>query len=155
VNFFSTTCHAIIFCGNSPHSRGIFKMQKRVLRILTGIGYRDSCRELFKEHKILNLPSQYIFSLLLFVIRNMSLFAPNSVYHDINTRQKNDLHIPHAHRTMYQKGVLYSCIEAFNALPSPIKTISNNPKKFKSTLKRYLLSHSFYSVDEYFSELKL
>ena len=99
-------------------------------------------------------PSQYIFSLLLFVTCNMSLFVPNNVYHDINTRQKNDLHVPQAHRTMYQKGVLYSGIKIFNALPSSIKTISNNPKKFKSTLKGYLLSHSLYSVDEFFSELK-
>ena len=101
-----------------------------------GIGYRDSCRELFKEEQILTLPSQYILSLLLFVIRNMNLFVPNSIYHDINTRQKNDLHTPHAHRTMYQKGVLYFGIKVFNALPLSIKTTSNNPKKFKTTLKR-------------------
>ena len=141
--------YGIIFWGNSPHSHGIFKMQKRVLRTLMGLLQR-----IIQGGKILTLPSQYIFSLLLFVICNMSLFAPNSVYHDINTRQKNDLHVPHAHQTMYQKGVLYSGIKVFNALPSSIKTISNNPKKFKTTLKRYLLSHSFYSVDEYFSELK-
>jgi hypothetical protein len=107
-----------------------------------------------KGGKILTLPSQYIFSLLLFVTRNTSLFALNSVYHDINTRQKNDLHVPHAHRAKYQKGVLYSGIKVFSALPTSIKTILNNPKKFKTTLKRYLLSHSFYSVDEFFSELK-
>jgi hypothetical protein len=73
---------------------------------------------------------------------------------DINTRQKNDLHVPYAHRTMYQKGVLYSGIKVFNARPSSIKTISNDPQKFKTTLKRYLLTHSFYSVNEFFSELK-
>jgi hypothetical protein len=50
--------YGIIFWGNSPHSLGIFKIQKRALRILMGIGYRDSCRELFKEEKILTLPSQ-------------------------------------------------------------------------------------------------
>jgi hypothetical protein len=146
--------YGIIFWGNSPHSHDIFKMQKSVLRILMGIGYRDSCRELFKEEKILTFPLEYIFSLLLFVTRNTSLFALNSVYHDINARQKNDLHVPHAHWAKNQKGVLYSGIKVFNALPTTIKTVSNNPKKFKTTLKRYLLSHSFYSVDEFFSELK-
>jgi hypothetical protein len=49
-----------------------------VLRILMGIGYRDSCRELLKEQKILTLPSQYIFSLLLFVIRNMRHSVPEA-----------------------------------------------------------------------------
>ena len=53
-----------------------------------GYGYRESCRELFKELKILTLSSQYIFSLLLFIVNNRDYFVSNSVYHDINTRQK-------------------------------------------------------------------
>jgi hypothetical protein len=147
--FHSIMSYGIMFWGNSPHSPVIFKMQKRVLRILMGIGYRDSCRELFKEQKILTLSPQYILSLLLFVIRNRGHFAPNSVYHNINTRRQKDLHLPHVFLTMYQKGVLYSGIKVFNALPTTITDISSNPKKFIVTLKRYLLSHSFYSVDEF------
>jgi hypothetical protein len=45
-------------------------MQKRVIGIIMGYGYRESCRELFKELKMLTLSSQYIFSLLLFVVNN-------------------------------------------------------------------------------------
>jgi type IV secretory pathway VirB3-like protein len=138
--------YGIMFWGNSSHSPIIFKMQKRVLRILVGIGYRDSCRELFKGLKILTLSSQYIFSLLLFVIQNRGHFASNSAFHDINTRQKNDLHLPHVSLIMYQKGVLYSGIKVFNALPTTIKDISSNPEKFKVTVKHYLLSHLFYSL---------
>jgi hypothetical protein len=80
--------YGIMFLGNSPHSPVIFKMQKRVIRILMGSGYRESCRGLFTELKILALPSQYILSLLLSVVLNRSYFAPNSVYHNFNTRQK-------------------------------------------------------------------
>jgi len=47
--------YGIMFWGNSPHSPVIFKMQKRVIRILMGIGYRES----FKELKILTLSLQY------------------------------------------------------------------------------------------------
>jgi len=53
---------------------------------------------------------------------------------------------------MYQKGVFYSGIKVFNALPMTIKDISSNLKKFKVTLKHCLLAHSFYSLDEFFSE---
>jgi hypothetical protein len=63
-----------MFWGNSSHSSVIFKMWKRVIRIIRGYGYRDSCRELFKELKILTLSSQYIFSILLFVVNNIILF---------------------------------------------------------------------------------
>jgi len=59
-----------------------------------GYGYRESCRESINELKILTLSSQYIFSLLLFVVNNRDYFVSNSVYHNINTRQKNDLHLP-------------------------------------------------------------
>ena len=42
--FHSIMSYSIMFWGNSPHSPVIFKMQKRVIRILMGIGYRESCR---------------------------------------------------------------------------------------------------------------
>jgi len=61
-------------------------MQKRVIRIIMGYGYRESCRELFKELKILTLSSQHTFSLLLFIVNSRDHFVSNSVYHNINTR---------------------------------------------------------------------
>ena len=122
-------------------------MQKRVIRILMGLGYRKSCRESFKELKILTLSSQYTFSLLLFVVNNRGCFVSNNEYHNINTRQKNDLHMPQVSLAMYQKGVQCLGIKIFNSLPKAIKDISSKPKKFKVTLKYYLLTHSFYSLD--------
>jgi hypothetical protein len=71
--------YGIMFWGNSSHSSVIFKMQKRVIRIIMGYGYRVSCRELFKELKILTLSSQYIFSLLLFTVSNRDYFVSNSI----------------------------------------------------------------------------
>jgi hypothetical protein len=50
-------------------------MQKRVIRIIMGYGCRESCTELFEELKILTLSSQYIFSLLLFVVNNRDYFV--------------------------------------------------------------------------------
>jgi len=71
--------YGIMFWGNSSHSSVIFKMQKRVIRIIMEYGYRESCRELFKTLKILTLSSQYIFSLLLFVDNNKDYFDSNSI----------------------------------------------------------------------------
>jgi hypothetical protein len=46
--------YGIMFWGNSSsHSSVIFEMQKRVMRIIIEYGYRESCRVLFKELKIL------------------------------------------------------------------------------------------------------
>ena len=105
--FHSVMSYGIIFWGNSSHSSVIFKMQKRIIRIITGCGYREPCRELFKELKILPLSSQCIFSLLLFIVNNRDYFVSNSVYHNINTGQRNDLHLPQVTLAIYQKGVYY------------------------------------------------
>jgi len=72
--------YGVMFWGNSSHSSVIFKMQKRVIRIIMGYSYRESCRELLKELKILTLSSQYIFSLLFFVVSNIHYFVSDSVY---------------------------------------------------------------------------
>jgi hypothetical protein len=141
-----------MFWGNAAQSPVIFKMQERVIGILMEIGYRESCRGLFKDLKILPFSLQYILSLLLFVVLNRCYFAPNSVSHNFNTRQRNNLHLSHVSLTMYQRGVFYSGIGVFNALPSPVKDISGNPKKFKVVLKHILLTHSFYNLDKFFSE---
>jgi hypothetical protein len=63
----------LIFWGNSSHSVKFFKIQNNIIRIITGCKSRDSCRDLFKNLKILPLQSQYILSLLLFVVDNKNI----------------------------------------------------------------------------------
>jgi len=67
-------------------------------------GNRVSCRELFKKLNILPLHSQYVLSLLLFVVQNIEEFTSNSEVHSINTRHKSDLYPPSIKLTKYQKG---------------------------------------------------
>jgi len=55
----SIMSYGIILGGNQPYSDKIFKIQKRVIRIITNSRMRDSCRELFKKLEILPLYSQY------------------------------------------------------------------------------------------------
>jgi hypothetical protein len=58
--FHSLLSYGIILWGNSHFSDSIFKIQKRIIRVITNTGRRDSCRELYKKLQILTLPSQYI-----------------------------------------------------------------------------------------------
>jgi len=68
--FHSVTSYGIIFWGNSSHSIQVFRTQKKVIRIIMGLGNRETCRNLFKELNILPLMSQYILSLLIFAYNN-------------------------------------------------------------------------------------
>ena len=67
----------------------MFKIQKRALRIMTNKSKRESCRPLYNQLQILTLPSQYIFSLLIFVVKNKDLFLLNSDIHTINTHNNS------------------------------------------------------------------
>jgi len=59
--FCTVLSYGIIFWGNSVYSKHIFKTQKRVIRLITNSGIRDSCHDLFKNLKILPFYSQYLF----------------------------------------------------------------------------------------------
>jgi hypothetical protein len=132
--------YGIIFWGNSCFSDNIFRIQKRIIRvIITNLRKRDSCHELFKKLQILTLQSQYILSLLVFVVKNRSHFILNSDIHDINTRFNQNLHLPFANLTLVQKGVFFLGSKICNQLPSRIKMLYKD-----------LIEHAFYSIDEYY-----
>jgi hypothetical protein len=145
----SIVTYGIIFWGTSPHNTDISKVQKRIIQIMTKSRSRDSCRQLFKWLEILPLHSQYIFSVLLFVVKNKDLYSTNQEIHDINIRCNINLHLPVCNLTLFQKWAYFSGVKLFNHLPPGIKSLSTEIKLFKPALKRLLNTHSFYLVDEY------
>jgi hypothetical protein len=149
--FHSIMTYGLIFWGNSHYSNIIFRLQKRIIRITVGRRGRDSCREHFKKFKILPLKSQYIPSLLLFVINNRDSFMANSEIHNISTRAKSNLHQPISicQHTRREHSILGS--RCCNSLLSQIKDLSHNRNQFKCALNIFLYFHSFYTLDEYFS----
>ena len=120
------------------------------MRIMTVTDKRDTYAPLFKKLQILPFPSQYIFSLLIFVLNNRHLFLSNSAVCDIHTHYNNDLHLPPVSLSLVQKGVLYSSCKIYNHLPSNIKNLSNNVTLFKSTLIKILIQYMCYSLVEYY-----
>ena len=68
--FHSVMSYGLIFWGNSSHSSIIFRIQKKAIRIMEGCGNRVLCRNLFKKLQIFPLTSQYMLSLLTFVVQN-------------------------------------------------------------------------------------
>ena len=135
--FYSIMKYGLIFWGNSPDSIKIFRLQKKIIRIMMCCKSRDSCRKLFLNLEILPLRSQYILSLLLFMIRNKNQFQVNSETYQINTRQHANLHQPSVNVAKYQTGVHCIGVKVFNMLPFYIKAESDNPKKFKALLQKY------------------
>jgi hypothetical protein len=80
----SILSYGIILGGNQPYSEKIFKIQNRVIRIITNSRTRDSCRELFKKLEILPLYSPYILYLSIFVIKNKHYNLPHNIKDSAN-----------------------------------------------------------------------
>jgi hypothetical protein len=143
--------YGLIFWGKSPQSICIFRLQKRVIRIIRNSRKRDSCRNVFKKLEILALQSPYIFSVLLFVAENRELFITNSQIDNIDTGHNNNLHCPTCNLSVFQKRTYYFGIKVSNNIPPSITNIAHDIKQFKLALKRFLLLNSFYSLEEYFN----
>jgi hypothetical protein len=146
--FHSIVKYGILFWGNSSNSRKNFTLQKKIIRIMVGAHPRTSCRRLFKNLEILPVPSQYINLLINFFVNNQEQFQTNSSIHNINTRNKHQLHRSTANLSCFQKNAFYFGIRIFNNLPRSITNLKNEKAKFKVALKKYLNAHCFYSVDE-------
>ena len=142
--------YGIIFWGNCPSAKKVFLLQKKIIRIVTNTRPRDSCREILKNMQIFTLYSQYIYSIILFTANSKYLFTPTNEIHKCNTRNKNKLHPALINLRKFNKGPYMSGIKVFNHLPQYLKTLDHNSMHFRSSLKRFLYHHSFYSMEEYY-----
>jgi hypothetical protein len=52
------------------------------------------CRKYFRDLSILPLRSQYIYSLMIFVVKNKEMFDSNNFHYEINTRHITDINDP-------------------------------------------------------------
>ena len=114
--FHSIMNYGLLFWGSSTESIKIFKLQKRIFRIMMGYKSNQSCRELFVTLGILPLPSHYILSLLLFLNKSRNHFTVNSAIYQYTTRQQSNFHQPPANLSKCQKAICYLAVKVFNKL---------------------------------------
>jgi len=125
-------------------------IQKKSIRIMTNSRPSESCRKHFRRLEIMRMYSQYIYSLMLYTVRNQHLFSSNNSIHQYRTRYNNDLHLPIANLKKYKDGQYFMAINIYNHLLEYIKALTSDLKSFKKTLKGFLCRHSLYSIQEYY-----
>jgi len=81
----------------------VFKIQKRVVRLLSGVSLRTSCKQLFKKLNILTMASLYILEVTCFIRKNCKLLEQNSQVHQHDTRRKLDMHVQMKSTEIYKK----------------------------------------------------
>ena len=140
----------IMFWGVDSKSITLFRLQKKVIRLITGAPKCTSCRPIFKRFKILTLTSLYIYETLCFMKKHYHNLKYRSEIHEHNTRSKNDLYQQYCNTSNYQKSALNMGTKLFNKLPTQMKHLDNY-NIFKKELKNFLLVNSFYTLAEFFS----
>ena len=121
--------YGIIFWGNSSSASRIFVLQKRAIRCMFGLNYRESCKSTFINQNILTLSCLYIFEILKFVKNNLSTFNSPNVNHDYPTRHGYNLQYNIHRLEIYKNSPYYMGCTFYNKLSIDIKSI-NNTKNF-------------------------
>ena len=57
----SKISYAILAWGHASHVSRVFALQRRAVRILSGLNYRDSCVDKYIQMRLLSVPSIYIY----------------------------------------------------------------------------------------------
>lgn len=148
-HFHSLMSYGIEAWGISGGAHRVFKLQKRAIRTIVGASRRTSCRETFKELKILTLFSVYIFHLLLYVKENPASFKTLAMG-QYKTRNTHTLQFPPHRLSRTEQCPKYMAIKIFNHLPNEHKQLPTNT--FKSRLKNILIMKAYYSLEEYFTD---
>lgn len=144
----SIMAYGIILWGNSTDNERILKMQKRAIRVLVRVKFRESCREHFQNLGILTVASLYIYELLKYVRTNLETFDVRGENTSRSIRNKNVL-VPIKHRlNLSKKMPKIIGTNLYNKLPKCIKS-TKNYKAFCSKVKLLLLTKTIYSVKEY------
>lgn len=148
--FHSILSYGIVFWGTSNQNLlSVFKIQKRCIRTMAKIGPTTSCRPFFKSYKILPAPCVLILQCAMLVKKNPGLYQTLSDVHSHHTRHRDNI-LLESHATFFRahSPVLLGA-RIVNALQLPIRS-ETNLQKFKALLTEFLLTHIFYSMDEFF-----
>jgi hypothetical protein len=91
----------------------------------------------------------------MFVVNNFDKFHINNSIHMINTRINDHPHLPTTGLSSYQRGVSYLGVRLFNILPPKVSALKSSKTQFRIALQNYLLSNSFYSIEEIIEHAKV
>jgi hypothetical protein len=81
------------------------------------IKHGSKCGAAFKTLNILTLGSQYMLSLMTFIINSLEHFTFNWAIHNKSTKHRSNLHVLQSHLSLRQKGVHCMSVQIFNSLP--------------------------------------
>ena len=143
--FHSRASYGLTAWGASPHSQKVLILQKKAVRIIEGAHYTESCRPLFRKHRILTIRATYILQQVIRVKRHLANFQQRGAIHEYNTRQRSQLETPFGR--LCTTDFMRDGLNLYNCLPDSWKDL--NSRQLKRRLSRFLIEHPPYTRDEF------
>ena len=122
-------------------------MQRKAVRILLSLNYREDVKNYFISLGFLAVSSLYIYHCLLHVKKNIHKYVNIFNIHTYNTRNNNNLFIEHLRLEKSRHATDYYGPYFFNKLPLQIRILPLN--QFKNKIKIFFISKAFYSLNEF------
>lgn len=143
----SVMSYAVLAWGHASRWRRVFSLQRRAVRVVGNLCYREDCKQKFKDLRILTFPSLYIYMNLIHIQSNLHLYPTNSQKHPLATRSREQLAVPLRRLERCRDGPNYLAVKFYNKLPDGYKCLAL--KEFKSGVRELLLNNPLYNWKDF------
>jgi hypothetical protein len=141
--------YGIIHWEKAPASKlkRVIVQQKKAIRIINGCNYNAHTNILFKQNKILKIHEIYELQLAVIMYKHsrallpyplLQLFIPHNKFHNYNTRNRNNPHVPRHKLEVGKRSIAHMGPLIWNSIPNQIRTIKTL-FSFKRVIKTTLL----------------
>ena len=122
----------------------IFKVQKKIVRLITGSPFRAHTNPLFSRLAMLKLEDIKKLEMCKFIYNNLDEenffnFSTRSSVHSHDTRNRSQLNLPQPRSNLLLNSIFFEGIRVFNDLNSDVK-MSCDVQSFKYKMKRDFLN---------------
>jgi len=107
------------FHSRLKYGKKVLRIQRQVIRLITGINKYETCRQKFKENRILTVTAMYVLEVLCYIKKY------NCEIHEYNTGSKYDLHTQPHNTPLLQNSVLHMGVRLYKRLPLMVKKLDN------------------------------
>jgi hypothetical protein len=142
-----TYCIEVWGKASNIYLSSIYKLQKRVVRIIVSAPYAAHTLPIFLKLKILPLEKIYIYRIILFMYKYVcgtfpnifeAIFVSNWVVHRYPTRQIYKFHVPKARLSIFQKSIRFTGVFWWNYISDKL-IYDCGIYTYKSKLKDFIL----------------
>ena len=124
-NFHSHLGYGILFWGGDSQHTKVFKLQKKVVRLICNVKRKTSCRDLFRTLNILPVPCVYIKETVYYIKVNNEGLKQNLAIHDYETRHRSDFQTQFCKTSIFKKSVINLGTKLHNKIPNYLKNLEN------------------------------